>query len=810
MMMVPFTMIAIASCVMHASCYVAAAEGSNKDGNGPSITKRGIIDIDTTNDGTELPSPRHLQDTCQNAMDVLFMDSNLEAAHIAYVAAEGIAFEESCNVPRDFLTLNYNCDVEINPPSLIDNFEQACVAAGGRILNFGGTPVGIECCGRAANGNFLTYGYSTLDQRACIAAECTANEARSFYLQGMFQAGTQLFQAELGLTCGTGCGCGCLGGCDQCPDCAAATADYETSSELATAKSMYYTALADAVSTLCLQDQEGDSTNLDCGEIFLFDGTKIDVYREACSDVGGILASSEPVYIDCSSAEDPGSYIRIAFEGTLTCVSQGCDLDAIETKDLIAEKTNDSPAAVFYAIDTTSMCDDTTDAVALCHGYITGSDTFNPLREPQPIPCGGRFGDSVFPSFQDISCCSGEGRYFVESGQIGGFDAGYVRDLSEPACYSYAEALSMVLCDPRQGQFITTDKNPNVLRICRSSCDMVFDVCGLPGENFPEWTGYTDGTSLCYELFGGFGSSPCESRDEAYVCRSGLTIEVITDDQDCLDIMVPTVFDEYGQSPDACADDNDLCIGCVVGIAVGALVGCLLLGCFTFICIRRMQDKKEEGTNVIVETPVANELPQVTDNANDSLPIIHAVAFLEPSAGESASPNMELMSASTPAMSTLSSTISDGNPKKFSHPPATNPAFTRPVTAVAPKQVVPLAHVVETTDSHNQATALKKWMQENPTDAAALTPADTANVLSKVTFSLNQASVAKELAVGIGGTGQLTCAHVVAAMKECSLQKKDVAECMAPHVNDPHNKNAVLNEIEFLSERNAVDKGFRG
>jgi hypothetical protein len=38
-------------------------------------------------------------------------------------------------------------------------------------------------------------------------------------------------------------------------------------------------------------------------------------------------------------------------------------------------------------------------------------------------------------------------------------------------------------------------------------------------------------------------------------------------------------------------------------------------------------------------------------------------------------------------------------------------------------------------------------MKENPADAAALTQEDTAKVLTKVTFSLNQASVAKELAV---------------------------------------------------------------
>jgi hypothetical protein len=808
-MMIRFNMIWIASYAMQASCYVATADGeSNKDENDLSI-KRGIIDR------SDLPSHRRrlqddgidgilfVSDTCQNGMLALYQDSDLVAAYNAYAAAEQIAFQDSCNdVPRDGLTLNYDCDVKIDPPTLIDNFERACVAAGGNVKDFGESPVGIECCGKAPNGNFLTYGYRTLDQRSCVAAAtCTADEARSFYLQGMYLAGTQVFEEELGLVCGAGCGCGCLGGCDQCPDCSAETTEYKTSTELAIAKSMYHAAIADAVVT-CIQDQQNDPTNFDCGEINV-DAAQIDLYREACVDVGGLLASSGPVVIGCSSTEDPGYNMRLAFEGTLTCVSPVCDLDAIETKDLIAENTKDSPATAFDAIDT-SMCDDAT----LCHGYITGRDSFSPGRQPQPIPCGtSRFGDSVFPSFKDLACCSGDGRAIVESGQIGGFDAGYANVVTERACYSFAEALSMVLCDPRQGDFIDTK---NVLRICRSSCDMVFDACGLPGDNFPEWTGYNDGTSLCYELFGGFGSSPCSSRAEGYVCRSGLTIEVITDDQNCLDIVVPTVFDEYGQPPDACVDNgNELCIGCVVGIAAGALVGCLLLGCFTFLCIRRMQGK-EAGTTFLETPAVANEIPQVTDNDNDSLPIIHAVAFLEPSAGEPASTNMEQVATSTPA---IPSTNYD-NPK-FSNPPAGNPAFTPPMAYVSPAQVssihvVPLAHVVEKTDSHNQVKAVKNWMQENPTDAAALTPEDTAKVLSKVTFSLNQASVAKELAVGIGSTGKLTCAHVVAAMKESSLQKKDVAECMAPHVNDPHNKDAVLSGIEFLSERTAVAKGFRG
>ena len=96
------------------------------------------------------------------------------------------------------------------------------------------------------------------------------------------------------------------------------------------------------------------------------------------------------------------------------------------------------------------------------------------------------------------------------------------------------------------------------------------------------------------------------------------------------------------------------------------------------------------------------------------------------------------------------------------------------------KHVVPLAHVMEMTDSHNQVTAVKYWMAKNPTDAAALiTPQDTRKVLSQVTFSLNQASVANEFAIGIGigigRTGTLTCAHVVAAMTECIVSRKKMS-----------------------------------
>ena len=658
-----FNMIWIATTAMKASSYYfAAADGerSNKDESDISITTRGSIDM-IDSDGIDLPSQRRLQqdglgwlfqslplvsNTCRNGMEVLYQSSELQTAYNAFAAAEQIAFQRSCDdVPRDGLTPNYECDVKIDPPTVIDNFERACVAAGGNVQDFGGgTTIGIECCGEAANGNFLTYGYRTLDQRSCVAAaECTADEASRFYQQGMFRAGTQVFQDDLGLVCGMGCECGCIGGCpDQCPPdhCAPETAEYDESLELEITKSIYYNAIADAV-VICIQEHQIDPTNFDCGEITV-DLAKVGQYTQACSDVGGLLAPSEPVAIDCSSTDDSGYTIRITFEGTLTCVSPVCDLDAIGTKDMIAENTKESPALAFFDNIDTSICYDTiiTDAVSSCHGYITGRESYIPEAPPQPIPCGtSQFGDALFPSFADLSCCSGDGRYFVWTGQTGGF---LPYPLTEPACYAFAEALSMVLCDPRQGDFIDTK---NVLRICRSSCDMVFDACGLPGANFPEWAGFNDGTSLCYDLFGGFeSSSPCDGRNKGYVCKSGLTIAVVSDDQNCLDIVVPTNYDGYGQSPDACVDDDEddneiFCYGCVVALAaVGALLACLLLCCFAFLSIRRRmlgggiaETGKEAGTNGIVKTPaVAIETSPITDNGSDPFPIIHAVAFLEP------------------------------------------------------------------------------------------------------------------------------------------------------------------------------------
>jgi hypothetical protein len=213
---------------------------SQEDEIDSSSIAREIIDIDIDSHRTDFPSRRrrmqwtgldwlfyeslpHVSSTCGKGMVALYQDSDLKAAYDAYDDAESIAFQNSCkDVPRDGLASNYDCDVQILPPTLIDNLERTCVAAGGNVQDFGGnTTLGIDCCGAASvNGNInLTYGYRTRDQRSCVAAaKCTADEASRFYQQGMFRAASQVFQDVLALVCGVGCDCGCSGRCpDQCP-----------------------------------------------------------------------------------------------------------------------------------------------------------------------------------------------------------------------------------------------------------------------------------------------------------------------------------------------------------------------------------------------------------------------------------------------------------------------------------------------------------------------------------------------------------------------------------------------------------------
>ena len=100
------------------------------------------------------------------------------------------------------------------------------------------------------------------------------------------------------------------------------------------------------------------------------------------------------------------------------------------------------------------------------------------------------------------------------------------------------------------------------------------------------------------------------------------------------------------------------------------------------------------------------------------------------------------------------------------------------------------------------------WIRESPLAAARFTPMDVERILSKVSFSLEQATVAAEIAAGMENSNTLTCEHIIAAMTACGYQAAEVAKTMAPTVNDPQNKHRVLEIIEYSFERSGVERAF--
>ena len=148
MMMVRFHTMVVTTCVTRCSCHcLTAAEEkrSNEDENAVSMTSREIIDTRSA-DGADLPShPRcrgHLQgwtrlqwllheglplvsDSRGSGVVALCQNADLAAACNACDAVEELAFQNGCQVPRDGVEACCHCDVQINPPSLIDNSERA-------------------------------------------------------------------------------------------------------------------------------------------------------------------------------------------------------------------------------------------------------------------------------------------------------------------------------------------------------------------------------------------------------------------------------------------------------------------------------------------------------------------------------------------------------------------------------------------------------------------------------------------------------------------------------------------------------------
>lgn len=344
-----------------------------------------------------------------------------------------------------------------------------------------------------------------------------------------------------------------------------------------------------------------------------------------------------------------------------------------------------------------------------CYGYIINKTTTALFQEAAPIPCskqefndyGTRWGP---PQHQSLSCCTGDGRYYVQTSQIGGLDVTFGREPVSPTCQAYASALRAVLCGPRQGQFIrplppgaftpqpssvpeilenkngtnttqnmttlfpsaspTTNTTQNmtlfpsasptttfvpsmspteapdpILTVCQSSCDAVFNACGLPGINFPESAQYTDGKlllffitnrsdcmlvavmscvkslttphlfllgkSLCLEAWGGFSySSPCDKNPNGFPCTVNLQLAI--EESDCLEIITPSndVIDSYAEDrappvPAQCEMDQPVTVAQAVVYVVIVIAGVCAFLCIGMVgwiyCRRRQMDLQDAG-----------------------------------------------------------------------------------------------------------------------------------------------------------------------------------------------------------------------
>lgn len=109
-------------------------------------------------------------------------------------------------------------------------------------------------------------------------------------------------------------------------------------------------------------------------------------------------------------------------------------------------------------------------------------------------------------------------------------------------------------------------------------------------------------------------------------------------------------------------------------------------------------------------------------------------------------------------------------------------------------------------ESFDKRQAVGVWVRSHPFHVSRLTPKHVKQILLAIPFSLDQPTVAAELAAGMEKT--LACKHVAVAVQVCKYQQVDVAKAMVPLVNDPENKETVLEEIEYSFDRQAVSDLF--
>lgn len=300
-----------------------------------------------------------------------------------------------------------------------------------------------------------------------------------------------------------------------------------------------------------------------------------------------------------------------------------------------------------------------------CYGYITGRNTYTPNMKPKPRQCTLENPDSnyyttdYFPeTYHDMSCCSSEGAYSTLQLSNGLFYAGYE---SNPTgqCVAMVEMMNIMVCDPNQGKYV--DKEKNSLRICKQTCDVWYDECNgsLYGGN-----SYTDGTSLCHFMWAGEKSQegiPCDDDYDNFLCEADLTLDVVENNQDCLNVKMPSerlvkhyesLYDDYGEVeyveyPSACTEEKRDWKGILikVGIGVGAIVACLCVSGGAYLLYYYLCSSKNNGpdfskpadpwSNQIQEVPVKTAVTPSASNVGinaDDYATIQPCAPPQPSA----------------------------------------------------------------------------------------------------------------------------------------------------------------------------------
>lgn len=200
------------------------------------------------------------------------------------------------------------------------------------------------------------------------------------------------------------------------------------------------------------------------------------------------------------------------------------------------------------------LCDE---GINMCHvdcpAYIHGRDSIEPGGRPRAMGgCvdgkaeGGGYGAlGTSREYDALSCCSSEALYLINTHQSlpGGFSFDASNSSPDSQCGLYSAAMASAICNPNIGRFVIN----NTLTVCQLACEELFEACGLPGENLPQFANYTDAVGLCTEAWGGFDSllsdSPCEDDPNGFACLSGIhRVEVVEGsfNVDCLAFAWPT------------------------------------------------------------------------------------------------------------------------------------------------------------------------------------------------------------------------------------------------------------------------------